>query len=88
MDRGSETDVMAIIHCFLREKQGNLENPTDAVLYGPSTQNKIERWWQDLHERMEKFFKDQLRSLVESGEYDSSDKTDSYNILVLPTFGE
>ena len=32
VDRGSETDVMATIHCFLREKQGDLENPIDAVL--------------------------------------------------------
>ena len=56
MDRGSETDVMAKIHCFLREKQGDLENPTYAVLYGPSTQNKIERLWRDLHERVDKFF--------------------------------
>ena len=51
VERGSETDVMATIHCFLREKQGDLENPTDAVLYGPSTQNDIERWWRDLHAR-------------------------------------
>ena len=75
VDRGTETDVMATIHCFLREK-------TDAVLYGPSTQNKIERWWRYLHERMERFFKDQLKSLVESGEYDSSDKIDRHEILV------
>lgn len=60
VDRGTETDVMATIHCFLRGKHGDLENPTDVVLYGPSTQNKIERWWRDLHERMERFFKDQL----------------------------
>ena len=84
VDRGTETDVMATIHCFLREKHGDLMNPTDAVLYGPSTQNKIERWWRDLHERMERFFKDQLKSLVESGEYDSSDKVDRHEILVVP----
>ena len=82
VDRGTETDVMATIHCFLREKHGDLEDPTDAVLYGPSTQNKIERWWRYLHERMERFFKDQLKSLVESGEYDSSDKIDRHEILV------
>jgi len=77
---------MATIHCFLREKRGDLENPTDAVLYGPSTQNKIERWWRDLHERMEMFFKDQLKSLVESGEYDSSDKIDRHEILIVPIY--
>ena len=74
---------MATIHCFLREKHGDLENPTDAILYGPSTQNKIERWWRDLLERMEMFFKDQLKSLVESGEYDSSDQIDRYDMLIL-----
>lgn len=78
IDRGTETDVMAAIHCFMRSKQGDLDNPTDSVLYGPSTQNKIERWWRELHERMEKFFKSQLRSLVEGGHYDSSDQTDRY----------
>ena len=83
-DRGTETDVMATIHCFLREKHGDLMNPTDAVLSGPSTQNKMERWWRELHERMERFFKDQLKSLVESGEYDSSDKIDRHEILVVP----
>ncbi|XP_078363116.1 uncharacterized protein LOC144647223 isoform X1 [Oculina patagonica] len=76
IDRGTETDVMATIHCFLREKQGDLEKSTDAVLYGPSTQNKIERWWRELLERMERYFKDQLKSLVECGEYDASDQTD------------
>ena len=64
MDRGSETDVMATIHCFLREKQGDLENLTDAVLYGPSSQHKIERWWQDFQERIEKFLKDQHRPFI------------------------
>lgn len=82
VDRGTETDVMATVHCFLREKHGDLENATDAVLYGPSTQNKIERWWRELLERMERFFKDQLKSLVESGEYDSSDHIDRYDIHV------
>jgi len=77
---------MATIHCFLRKKHGDLENPTDAVFYGPSTQNKIERWWQDLHERMERFFKDQLKSLVESREYDSSDKIDRHEILIVPIY--
>jgi hypothetical protein len=70
---------MATIHCFLRERNGDLDNPLDAILYGPSTQNKIERWWRELHERMERFFKEQLKSLVESGDYDSSDQNDRYD---------
>ncbi|XP_046862205.1 uncharacterized protein LOC124455590 [Xenia sp. Carnegie-2017] len=73
LDRGTETDVMATIHCFLR---GDLHNALDAIIYGPSTQNKIERWWRDLLERMERFFKEQLKCLVESGDYDSSDQND------------
>ena len=77
---------MATIHCFLREKHGDLENPTDVVLYGPSTQNKIERWWRDLHERMERFFKDQLKSLVGSGEHNSSDKFGRHEILIVPIY--
>ena len=79
MDRGTETDVMTTIHCFLREKNGDLDDPLDAILYGPSTQNKIERWWRELLERMESFFKEQLTFLVESGDYDSSDQNDRYD---------
>ena len=61
VDRETETEVMATIHCFLRERNCDLDNPLDAILYGPSTQNKIERWWRELHERMERFFKEQLK---------------------------
>lgn len=75
IDRGTETDIMATIQCFLRSKQGDLDDSTDSVLYGPSTQNKIERWWRELHDRMEKYFKSQLTSLAEGGHYDSSDQT-------------
>ena len=76
VDKGTETGIMATIHSFLRSKTGDLEEPTESVLYGPSTQNKIERWWWELLERMEKFFKDQLSRLAEDGDYDPSDETD------------
>ena len=76
IDRGTETDIMATIHCFLRSKQGDLDDPTACVLHGPSTQNKIERWWRELHQRMEKYFKCQLRSFVEGGHYDPGDQTE------------
>ena len=33
---------MATKHCSLRDKHGDLQNATDSVLYGPSTDNKIE----------------------------------------------
>ena len=51
---------------------------TETVLYGPSTQNKIERWWRELLERMETYFKDQFNELLESGDYDPSNETDMY----------
>lgn len=76
IDRGTETDVMATMHSFLRDQQGDLENSSDSVLYGPSTQNKIERWWRELLERMEVFFKKQLSTLVENGDYESSSTHD------------
>ena len=84
IDRGTETDVMSTIHCFLRQKHDDLDDVTETILYGPSTQNKIERWWRELHERMEKFFKQQLKELVEIGEYDSSDEIDRCDLTILP----
>ena len=71
IDRGTETDIMSAIHFFLQAKQGNLEDATESILYGPSTQNKIERWWRELLDRMERFFEKQLSPLVEDGDYDS-----------------
>ena len=76
VDRGTETGIMATIHSYLRAQCGDMEDGTDCVLYGPSTQNKIERWWKDLLERMERFFKSQLSNLVEDGDYDASDDND------------
>lgn len=76
VDTGSETGVMATIHSFLRAQVGDVEDGTECVLYGPSTQNKIERWWRELLERMERFFKSQLSTLLEDGDYDPSDDDD------------
>lgn len=76
VDKGTETGVMGTMHCFLRAKHGDMEDPSDSVVFGPSTQNKIERWWRELLERMERFFKKQLSSLIENGDYDSSDEID------------
>ena len=70
MDHGTETGVMATMHCFLRHQQGDLEDATDSVLFGPSTENIIERFWKELLERMERYFKDQLKKLLDDGEYD------------------
>ena len=54
LDRGTETGLMATMHSYLHQNQGYHKDPTDLIKYGPSTSNKIERWWRDLHERMEK----------------------------------
>ncbi|PFX12836.1 hypothetical protein AWC38_SpisGene23140 [Stylophora pistillata] len=62
---------------FSHAQYDDQDDPVDGVLYGPSTQNKIERWWRELLDRMERFFKSQLSSLVENGDYDPSDQTDS-----------
>ena len=37
MDKGTETGVMATIHCYLRSLHGDVDDPTDTVIYGPST---------------------------------------------------
>ena len=43
MDHGTETGVMATMHCFLRDQQDDLEDPTDSLLFGPSTKIKQNR---------------------------------------------
>ena len=76
VDRGTETDVMATIQSHLCEVNlGEDYDGTDCVLHGPSTQNKIERWWRELHHRMETYFKAQLSRLLETGLYDPTDET-------------
>ena len=56
MDRGTETGKLATIHVYLLNQHGLMDDPTDSIIFGPSTSNKIERWWRDLHERLEVFF--------------------------------
>ena len=60
---------MATIYVFLLNQHGIMDDPTDSIIYGPSTSNKIERWWRELHERLEKFFKEQLVALLRGREY-------------------
>ena len=79
MDHGTETGVMATMHCFLRDQQGDSEDATDSLLFGPSTENRIERFWKELLERMERYFKDQLKKLLDDGEYD---RENSFHRLV------
>ena len=70
--------VSCVLSSYLRAQHGDVENGDDCVLYGPSTENKIERWWRELSHRMEGYFKGQLKSLLEDGHYDPSNEIDRY----------
>ncbi len=37
---------------------------------------QIERWWRELHSRLEKYFKRKFQMLLEQGHYDPNDHTD------------
>ena len=78
---------MATIHAYLMNKIGIMDDATDSIIYSPSTSNKIERWWRDLHERLERYFKAQLRELLESLEYDPNCNHDRQLIahVYIPT---
>ena len=41
VDKGTETGVMATMHAFLRRNHGDMDDPSDTVLYGPSTSNQV-----------------------------------------------
>ena len=41
MDRGTETGKLAAIHAYLRANLGDLEDPLDSIVYGPSTSNQV-----------------------------------------------
>ncbi len=69
IDKGTETGIMTVIHCYLQERTNNIEHASETVLHGPSTQNKIERWWRKLLERTERYFKAQLNKLLEDGQF-------------------
>ena len=43
MDRGPETGVVATMQTFLRRNHEDLNDPTDSVIYGPSTENQVRR---------------------------------------------
>ena len=75
LDKGTETGLLASIHAFLRKGHGDM-SPEDTVHFGSSTTNRIERWWGEIHEWMEKFFKRQLLELLERGYYDREDESD------------
>ena len=76
MDRGTEICKLATIHVYLLNQHGLMDDPTDSIIYGPSTSNRIERWWRNLHERLEAFFKERLTVLLRRREYDPLNSTD------------
>ena len=76
MDHGTETGTLGALHASLRDNIGDLDDSTDSVIYGPSTTNKTERWWRDLHERMGMYFKQQLSEQLQTGSYDPNNITD------------
>lgn len=76
IDKGTETGKMATIQTYLMSQFGVMDDPLHSVIYGPSTTNKIERWWRDLHEKLERYFKEQLNMLLRGREYDPHDLTD------------
>ncbi|XP_028394391.1 uncharacterized protein LOC114518567 [Dendronephthya gigantea] len=82
LDKGTETGHMATIHSYLRQQGDEDINGAETVHYGPSTSNKIERWWRELHNRFERFFKRQLMMLLERGHYDPNNETDR-NLLAF-----
>ncbi|XP_028403995.1 uncharacterized protein LOC114526598 [Dendronephthya gigantea] len=91
LDKGTETGHMATIHVFLRQHQDEEYNVNgeDTVHYGPSTNNKIERWWRELHHHLEKYFKRQLLMLLEQGHYDQHNQTDNLLAFVyIPIIGK
>lgn len=40
LDKGTETTTMSIIHAYLRDKQGDLQDPSESILFGPSPSNQ------------------------------------------------
>lgn len=76
MDKGTETGPLATMHVYLLSQSDTFDDPMDAIIYGPSTSNKIERWWRDLHHRLEKYFKAQLRELLDANEYNPHNPVD------------
>lgn len=41
MDKSTETGTMATMHAYLRQQHGDIDEPSDTVVYGPSTANQV-----------------------------------------------
>ena len=61
---------------FLLEREGYDQSDAEGVILGPSTDNKIERLWRDLVEKVVNIFRPILHSLVEDGSYSPTDVVD------------
>ena len=70
IDRRTETGQMSSMQAYLADKECLFEHLIESVIYGPSTLNKAEHWWHDLHKRLKKYFKLQLTALLTRQEYD------------------
>jgi mitochondrial fission protein ELM1 len=73
---------MATIHTYLMNQFDIMDDPLYSIIYGPSTSNKIERWWRDLHERLERYFKEQSNTLLKGMEYDPHNLTQLCSVNV------
>ena len=69
LDRGTETTTLATMH-------SSIHDSPDFVIYGASTSDTIKRWWKELHERLELYFKRQLKCLLDSRLYNPHDLLD------------
>ena len=76
VDLGTENGLIGTIQSFLRRHHADIADATDTFLVGPSTSNKIERFWRDLHERMEKAIKEILLRLLNNIQYDPHNELD------------
>ena len=41
IDKATETTTMSTMHAYLRSKQGDLDDPTESVLFGPPPSNQV-----------------------------------------------
>ena len=66
LNKGTETTEMAAIHAYIHQVTQNIsvDEASETVIFGPSTANQIERWWKELHEKLEIFYKPILDRLL------------------------
>ena len=75
LDKGTETVDMATMHSYLLNQHFGVKDAENCVIYVPSTENKMERWWKKLLERLERFFKEPLSTLLEEDDYERDNLT-------------